>query len=154
MNLPEDAEVSQNLAYAMEEARLALAAPLPAGLERGTLLFKALLRHTGNFSMVGRAMAWMVFNFPRLVQEREVPAALSLAVTGKLQCNAMHRGFAKRCKSLFPLPLGDVSSVRDAAMCAGLEEFCQPHFAGLADEDVWRALSLLMINGVLWPCLS
>lgn len=76
MNLPEDAEVSQNLAYAMEEARLALAAPLPAGLERGTLLFKALLRHTGNFSMVGRAMAWMVFNFPRLVQEREVPAAL------------------------------------------------------------------------------
>ena len=148
VNLPEDAEVSQNLAYAMEEARLALAAPLPAGLERGTLLFKALLRHTGNFSMVGRAMAWMVFNFPRLVQEREVPAALSLAVTGKLQCNAMHRGFAKRCKSLFPLPLGDVSSVRDAAMCAGLEEFCQPHFAGLADEDVWRALSLLMINGV------
>eukprot|EP00435_Cladocopium_sp_Y103_P031675 s165_g8.t1 len=59
---------------------------------------------------------------------------------------AMHRGRFKRRRSLFPLPLGDVTRVREAAKMASFEDFCEPHFAGLDTEDLWLALAVLGLN--------
>ena len=90
--------------------------PLPLRLEKSGRIFKLLAARCGDFGTLGRAMAWMVFNFSRLELERGVSLALRQAVLGKsvIGC-AVHRSGPQRIRYLFPLPLGVVSNVHEAA---------------------------------------
>lgn len=111
--------------------------------------FKRLAGKCASFESAGRALAWSLFNFPRLDQERTVLAGFRYVFMGKSHLDfAMHRGQPLRRRPLFPLPLGNAVRVKEVAKSASFEEFCQPHFAGLTADDVWLALAVLGLNGV------
>ena len=68
----------------------------------------------------------------------------------------MHRNWTTRNRPLLPLPLQEVSQLYDLVAMTPVESFCQPHFADIADEDIWTALSILARNQCvcwLWPCV-
>eukprot|EP00435_Cladocopium_sp_Y103_P061097 s163_g22.t1 len=131
------------------EDGLAEAVPLPAGLEKGCQVFKTMLCWANSFGSIGRCIVWILANFNRLAVEREVSALLHRMVLGKpAGVEAMHRGRESGCvRPLLPLPLGDLKEVMAAARAVSLDYFCNPHFAGVADEDVWVALALMALNG-------
>lgn len=138
-----------NSQFVHELERLAVAAPLPRDFEKGLNVFRALLARCSSFDELGRALAWVLCNFERLTEEREVSAALRHMILGKSgAAYAVHRGFTPKSKSLFPLPLGEVSLVRTVAASVALDDFCKPHFAGLETRQVWTSVVILGLNGV------
>ena len=143
-----EARVSQNLQLVATQVGLEASVPLPLRLEKSGRIFKLLAARCGDFGTLGRAMAWMVFNFSRLELERGVSLALRQAVLGKsvIGC-AVHRSGPQRIRSLFPLPLGVVSNVHEAAQSMALDDFCNAHFALPSAADVWLALGILGVNG-------
>ena len=144
-----EARVSQNLQLVATQVGLEASVPLPLRLEKSGRIFKLLAARCGDFGTLGRAMAWMVFNFSRLELERGVSLALRQAVLGKsvIGC-AVHRSGPQRIRSLFPLPLGVVSNVHEAAQSMALDDFCNAHFALPSAADVWLALGILGVNGL------
>ena len=128
--------------------RLDHALPLPRQFGDGVSMFRHLAGLCSNFDSTGRAMAWMLFNMPRLALEGELCTDASLMVFGKAKVNfAMHRGPVPRHRALFPLPLGDFDKIKQLAKHAVLDDFLSPHFAGLQAEEVWSALAVLGLNG-------
>eukprot|EP00435_Cladocopium_sp_Y103_P066273 s1586_g28.t1 len=112
------------------------------------MAFRLIAAKCSSLDELGRAMAWILFNFDRMEQEREVSATVRQMVIGKLKTtNAMHRSGPQRIRSLFPLPLGCVSKVLEAAQLSALDDFCRPQFAGLTAADVWTSLGVLGVNG-------
>eukprot|EP00435_Cladocopium_sp_Y103_P022492 s823_g5.t1 len=140
-------EVSLNSEWRDTLLGLAQAAPLPNGLEKGVNVFKELAMRCGSFDEIGRAMAWVFFNFSRLESERGVSATFRQMVLGKPRINHAP-GLSYRSRPLFPLPLGAVSKVSDVAQLAAWDDFCRPHFAGLEPEQIWTAVALVGLNGV------
>jgi len=144
-----EARVSQNLQLVATQVGLEASVPLPLRLEKSGRIFKLLAARCGDFGTLGRAMAWMVFNFSRLELERGVSLALRQAVLGKsvIGC-AVHRSGPQRIRYLFPLPLGVVSNAHEAAQSMALDDFCNAHFALPSAADVWLALGILGVNGL------
>ena len=144
-----DAGVSQNLRRLAVPEGLDRPVPLPLHLEKGGRIFRLLAARCRNMDLLGRSLAWFLFNFPRLKQERGVSLALHYAVLGKSRLDsAVHRRCLQRDRAIFPLPLGAVSKVQEAATKLALEEFTDPHFAGVDAAEVWTALNVLGVNGL------
>ena len=122
--------------------------PLPMHLEKGCFIFRMLAARCQSFAALGRAMAWILFNFPRLESERNVTPTVRYMVMGRFKDReAMHRGTSQRSRPIFPLPLGALTKVQQAAQLSRLEDFCRPHFAGLSAAEIWQALGILGLNG-------
>eukprot|EP00435_Cladocopium_sp_Y103_P053261 s1285_g17.t1 len=122
--------------------------PFPPGFGSEMRFFRRLAGRCTCFDSIGRALAWVLINFPRLEVEKTVSAGFRFVFLGKSSMDyAMHRGRLQRRRPLFPLPLGDTVQVEGAAKLASFEDFCQPGFGGLTTEDVWVALSVLGLNG-------
>ena len=137
----------KNSMQAILQVGLAQAVPLPIGLERG--IFRLLAARCNSFRCLGRAMLWMFLRFPGLERERSVPATVRHMFLGKSKMDpAMHRSALTRCRSLFPLPVGDVSKMKAAAEALALDDFCTSHFAILDDVEVWTMLTVLGLNGL------
>lgn len=93
-------------------------------------------------------MAWVLFRFPQFDLDVGASVGARLAIMGRTAMNyAMHRGPVKRHRPLFPLPLGDLVRVREAAWTSDFAAFCAPHFADLSMEEVWTAVTVLGLNG-------
>ena len=121
--------------------------PLAPGLEKGVGLLKLLVSRGTSVNAAGRCLLWLFLRVPQLASERDVHPALGLVMRGKgAQPDAMHRGWSSRGRSLFPLPLGEVSYLQRTVESTTLEEFCSRHFACTELEDVWVALSVLSLN--------
>ena len=142
--------VSQNsLQAAGLTAELAQAVLLPPGLEDGISMFGLLASRCTSLECIGRAIAWMLFNIPRLEMEGGLEPYAAQMIFGKAKVNfAMHRGPVPRHRPLFPLPLGELGKVKELARRAALDDFIRPHFADLAGCEVWTAVAVLGLNGV------
>ncbi|CAL1145132.1 unnamed protein product [Cladocopium goreaui] len=116
---------------------------------KGTAIFKQVLGRCTTLDEVGRALAWVLFNCPGEGITDAAVRSVSMVVRGRQKAVvAMHRGPGKHHRSLFPMPLGTLSHVREQVQRCGLDEFSDPHFAGIAGTQVWQALSLGALNGL------
>ena len=130
------------------EVRLAPAAPSLPGWLGDHGVFNVLAERCSCFDSLGRAMAWVLFRFPQFDLDVGASVGARLAIMGRTAMNyAMHRGPVKRHRPLFPLPLGDLVRVREAAWTSDFAAFCAPHFADLSMEEVWTAVTVLGLNG-------
>eukprot|EP00435_Cladocopium_sp_Y103_P052317 s489_g16.t1 len=127
---------------------LACAAPSLAGFEDGVSIFRLLADRCDTMSRIGRAMAWVLFRFPELAMGGMVEKPACQMILGRPTTGfAVHRGHVSRHRPLFPLPLGDVTFVKQLAERAALDSFESPDLCGATDSDVWTALSVLGLNG-------
>eukprot|EP00435_Cladocopium_sp_Y103_P031282 s1676_g7.t2 len=134
-------------------AGLAQAVPALPRLGNGPFVFKLLAGRCHDFDLLGRSLAWVLFNFPRAEQERSIAAAVRYAVMGRLnEAHAMHRDTPLRRRPCFPLPLGTVSSVKTFAEQLSLDDFCRLPSASLTAADVWTALGIIGLNGMAGFC--
>ena len=141
-------EPTENLEMHILQDGLEQSVPLPMHLEKGCFIFRMLAARCQSFAALGRAMAWILFNFPRLESERNVTPTVRYMVMGRFKDReAMHRGTSQRSRPIFPLPLGALTKVQQAAQLSRLEDFCRPHFAGLSAAEIWQALGILGLNG-------
>ena len=137
--------------HGAEGQSLGLAKAVPSAVVtwKGTAIFKQVLGRCATLDEVGRALAWALFNCPGDGITDAAVRSVSMVVRGRQKAVvAMHRGPGKRHRSLFPLPLGILSQVREQAQRCGLEEFSNPHFAGITGAQVWQALSVGALNGL------
>ena len=82
------------------------------GSRKGLWFLTKLVPLSASLSSIGGALAWLIFNRPRLEDEDGITNALRWVVCGNEGCRfAMHRGRDKRHRSLLPFSLGGFTSV-------------------------------------------
>ena len=119
---------------------------------RGLGLFKGVLQHCDSLDHVGKAMCWLILKRQRLEDEERMTRSLWVSVMGPKNFNAMHRDLGKRPRSLFPLPLGDLSSLVAKVESQTLDDFVRGPSNDEKAEDAWVALAICAMNGVAGFC--
>ena len=116
---------------------------------KGLWFLTKLLPWCTSLASAGGALAWLVFNRPRLEDEDGITRALRWVVGGNEGCRlAMHRGRGNRHRSLLPFPLGSFTRVCNLAGQEDLDAFTERcRDQGFATE-VWTALCLVAVNGI------
>ena len=116
---------------------------------KGLWFLTKLLPWCTSLASAGGALAWLVFNGPRLEDEDGITRALRWVVGGNEGCHlAMHRGRGNRHRSLLPFPLGGFTHVCSLAGQEDLDAFTERcRDQGFATE-VWTALCLVAVNGI------
>ena len=110
-------------------------------------VFGQLAERCSDLNGIGRAL--FLLCFPTLEAEAEISSCLRQVVMGKCKGpHAMHRGQFNRTRPHFPFPLENGVALKELALASMLEEFVTPHFAGLEEDQVWVALSVMGLNCV------
>ena len=135
-----------------ETVGLDLSVPPGKDSAYGIGLFKEVLSQCRSLDRVGKAMCWLILNRQRLEEGGWMTPALWTSLMGAKVLNAMHRGLGKRSRSLFPLPLGEVSFLEGLALASSLEEFCSRTADGDRAENEWLVLAICAVNGVAGFC--
>ena len=116
---------------------------------KGLWFLSKLVPRCSSLASTGGALAWLVFNRPRLEDEDCITRALRWVVGGNEDCRfAMHRGRGYRHRSLLPFPLGSFTYIRDLAGGEDMEAFTERCRDQSFAIDVWTALCVVAVNGI------
>lgn len=119
------------------------------GSRKGLWFLTKLVPLSASLSSIGGALAWLVFNRPRLEDEDGITNALRWVVCGNEGCRlAMHRGRGERHRSLLPFSLGGFTSVCTLAGQISFEAFMERCTNSEFAVEVWTALCIVAINGI------
>eukprot|EP00438_Fugacium_kawagutii_P036840 Skav204450 [mRNA] locus=scaffold1298:250701:254168:+ [translate_table: standard] len=109
---------------------------------------RMVLQRCTSLVEVGAAMLWTMLCLPRLGATGQANSELEIVMEGiGKKLSAVHRGAKHKSGSLFPLPLGEVSFLKEEAMRVSFEDFIAAKREVTAAQDVWTALSILALNG-------
>eukprot|EP00438_Fugacium_kawagutii_P023262 Skav224627 [mRNA] locus=scaffold1903:51756:62319:+ [translate_table: standard] len=97
---------------------------------------------------VGRALLWLLVRARELGSEGKGSELLWTTVMSRAPKVAMHRGRGSSSRPIFPLPVGQASTMLDYAKKLTFQDFCNRAGGATEDAEAWQAVTIAALNGV------